>query len=85
MIPRNILRKSLARPLFNNLGHRQARALSTEVFLPVNTFKEDETQMREMVETLHETLLGRKLQKWTKPAPWILILSRRYLIKALWG
>ena len=66
MIPTNILRKTLARPLFNNLGHRQARALSTEVFLPVNTFKEDETQMREMVGNFARDIIGPKVAEMDK-------------------
>ena len=42
------------------------RTLSTEVFTPINMFKEDETQMREMVGNFSRDVIGPKVAEMDK-------------------
>ena len=65
LIKKNILSRRTAIINNNNLKNIN-RSLSTEVFAPMNTFKEDETQMREMVGNFARDIIGPKVAEMDK-------------------
>ena len=69
MFTKNLLKKTLLTPCIYDISNNFkniSRSLSTQVFAPINTFKEDETLMREMVGNFARDIIAPKVGEMDK-------------------